>query len=273
VERAFYASQAIQAAGYNLFANEILWSDEKLSRAVDMMLDAHAEGVVLAGVVPDLGEAAVAKVQRLRDAKIPIVVMAGVRFPDIPYVTTDYRQGMAALTEHVLSLGYRTLALVSAVRSENSASPNEWGFAERLAGFREATAAAGLSPAEARVLHQPLTAGWTDSYAPGQAAIRSLTESGERPEALLCSNDEMAIGAIRACAEAGWRVPNDIAVTGFDNTTAGRYACPALTTVAQPTEAVAKRAVELLLQQMREDKKPPKRRRRRRGRGRGPAAA
>jgi LacI family transcriptional regulator len=96
-----------------------------------------------------------------------------------------------------------------------------------------------------------MTSDWRDGYAPGQAAIRSLIESGERPEALLCSNDDMAIGAIAACVAAGLRVPEDIAITGFDNTTAGRYACPPLTTVAQPTEAVAKKAVELLLKQTR----------------------
>jgi DNA-binding LacI/PurR family transcriptional regulator len=140
--------------------------------------------------------------------------------------------------------------LVLTIRPEEANQSLHWG-AERLTGFREAAAATGLSAAQARILYQPVTSDWTDSYAPGQAAIRSLIENGERPEVLLCSNDDMAIGAIAACVEAGWRVPEDIAITGFDNTTAGRYACPPLTTVAQPTEALAKKAVELLLKQMR----------------------
>lgn len=250
VERSFFASQAIQAAGYGLLVNELLWEETGERRAVDAMLDAHVEGVLLAGITnPDA--AAVVELQRLIHAKIPMIAVGTVHLPSIPLVTTDYRQGMAALTKLVLSLGYRTLTHVSPIRPEDTNLTQHWGLAERLAGFLEVTAAAGLSPTQARVLHQPLMPGWLDVYAPGHAALRSLIESGERPEVLLFSNDEMAIGAIQVCAEAGWRVPDDIAITGFDNTTAGRYACPPLTTVAQPTEAVARRAVELLLKQIR----------------------
>ncbi len=250
VERSFYASQAIQVAGYGLLVNELHWDQTGERRAVDAMLDAHVEGVLLAGLA-NMDDAVMAELQRLRDAKIPVVAVGGVRLPAIPVVTTDYRQGMAELTKHVLSLGYRNLALVSMIRPDDANLSWQWGFAERLAGFGEATAAAGLNAAQARVLHQPLTTGWTDSYAPGQAAIQQLVASGDRPAVLLCSNDDMAIGAIAACVEAGWRVPADIAITGFDNSTVGRYVVPPLTTMAQPTEAVAKQAVELLLKQMR----------------------
>jgi len=251
VERSYFVSQATQAAGYGLLVNELHWDETGERRAVDAMLDARVEGVLLAGIA-NLDEAVMAELQRLHAAKIPVVAVGGVHLPELPFVTADYRQGMASLTKHVLSLGYRTLALVSAIRPEEAHLPQHWGFAERLAGFREATAA-GLGATGARILHQPVTTGWAGGYALGQAVIQSVLANGERPEALLCSNDEMAIGALAACADAGLKVPNDIAITGFDNTTVGQFTRPALTTVAQPTEAVAQQAVELLLKRIRGD--------------------
>lgn len=249
VERSFFASQAIQAAGYGLLVNELLWNESGERRAVDTMLDAHVEGVLLLGIAnPDA--TVLAELQRLIKAKIPVVAVGGPHLPEIPVVTTDHRQGMRDLMNHLLTLGYRRLTLVSAIRPEEVRATTQENFAERLAGFREAADAAGLSEAEARVLYQASTGNWRDDYAPGQVVIRHLIER-ERPEVLLCRNDGMAIGALAACTDAGLKVPHDLAITGFDDTTAGQYARPALTTVAQPTEAVAKCAVELLLKQMR----------------------
>lgn len=253
VERSFFAAQAIHSAGYSLLVNEIHWEELGERRAVTTMLDARVEGVLLDGLGSP-SDPVLTEFRRLRDAKIPMVALGSVRQPSIPSVTTDYRQGMAELTKHLLWLGRRNLALVLTIPEEDLHLPRYWGFAERLAGFREVFAEAGLDPAHARVLHQPTSAGWLDGHAPGHAAIRSLIESGERPEVILFSNDDMAIGALAACADAGWKVPEDLAVTGFDDTTLGRYARPTLTTVAQPTKAVAQRAVRMLLEQIRGEK-------------------
>jgi LacI family transcriptional regulator len=245
VERSFFASQAIQAAGYGLLVSELLWEEAGEHRAVDTMLDAHVEGVLLLGVTN------LAELQRLSHAKIPSVAVHSVCLPGTPLVMTDYRQGMRDLTNHLLMLGYRRLTLVSPIRPEDVGVTAQRNFAERLAGFREAADAAGLSESQARILFHAPTVNWRDDYAPGQAVIPRLIESRERPEVLLCSNDGMAIGALAACVDAGLKVPDDLALTGFDDTTLGRYLRPPLTTVAQPTEAVAKKAVELLLKQMR----------------------
>lgn len=250
VERSFFASQAIQAAGYGLLVNELLWEEMGERRAVDAMLDAIVEGVLLLGLAnPD--DAVLAELRRLSKAKIPVVAVGGVCLPETPSVTTDHRQGMRDLTNHLLTLGYRRLILVSPVSPEKAAMARQTTQTERLTGFRDAADAAGLSETQARVMHQTNSVNWSDCYAPGQAVIRRLIERRELPEALLCSNDDWAMGALAACADAGLKVPDDIAITGFDNTTLGQYARPALTTVAQPTEAVARHAVELLLRQMR----------------------
>jgi LacI family transcriptional regulator len=216
------------------------------------MLDARVEGVLLSGVM--YHESAGAELQRLCDAKIPMVSLAGIRLPSVPLVVCDHRQGMADLTGHLLSLGYRKLALVSAMSATDRDEEKNWVLQERLQGFRQATARAGLGESEAKVLWQPMRSESFDSYEPGRAAVQRLIENPARPDALLCSNDDYAIGAVGLCAEAGLRVPEDLAITGFDNTTVGRYIFPPLTTVAQPTEAMAQKAVALLLKLIRGEK-------------------
>lgn len=250
VERSFFVAQAIQEADYGLLVNELHWDKHGLRRAVDTMVDERVEGVLLTSL--SWGDEAIqVELQRLRDAKIPMVALGGNVFPFCPTVISDFRQGMADMTRHLLSSGRRKLTLVCVARAEELILPNNFGFAQRVAGFREVAAAAGLSAEEAKVLHQPHLTGWSDTYSVGQAAVEQLVARGERPEALLCSNDDGAVGAIDACVAAGWRVPEDLAITGVDNNTFGRYVRPRLTTLAQPSEATAKKAVELLLKQMR----------------------
>ncbi|MFZ4780311.1 MAG: LacI family DNA-binding transcriptional regulator [Terrimicrobiaceae bacterium] len=255
VERSYFVSQAIQEAGYGLLVNEILWEEKGGHRAVEAMLDARVEGVLFLGdVSPDA--AVPAERQQLSRAKIPMVALGSTHLPGILTVAVDCRQGMRDLTRHLLTLGYRRLTLALPVSPEETGVPSPWGFAERQAGFQEAADAAGLSETQARVLHLAPSDNWRDNYAIGREVILRLIESGERPEVLLCSSDNMAIGAMAACVDAGWKVPDDIAITGFDGITLGQYSRPALTTVAQPTEAIGKKAVELLLKKMRGETLP-----------------
>ena len=255
VERSYFVSQAIQEAGYGLLVNEILWEEKGGHRAVEAMLDARVEGVLFLGdVSPDA--AVPAERQPLSRAKIPMVAMGSAPSPGILTVAVDCRQGVRDLTKHLLTLGHQRLTLALPISPEETGVPTPWNFAERQAGFQEAADAAGLSETQARVLHLAPSDNWRDNYAIGREVILRLIESGERPEVLLCSSDNMAIGAMAACVDAGWKVPDDIAITGFDGITLGQYSRPALTTVAQPTEAIGKRAVELLLKKMRGETLP-----------------
>jgi len=77
--------------------------------------------------------------------------------------------------------------------------------------------------------------------------VRELIASGRRPRAIVCGNDEMALGALTALRAAKLRVPADVAVTGFDDIAAARRARPALSTVRQPMRELGERSVRLLL--------------------------
>ncbi|HEX2418560.1 MAG TPA: substrate-binding domain-containing protein, partial [Micromonosporaceae bacterium] len=95
--------------------------------------------------------------------------------------------------------------------------------------------------------------------ADGARAMAGLLAAGQRPDAVFCFNDPLALGAIRALTERGLRVPDDVAVIGVDDIEDGRYATPSLTTVRPDKERIARLAVELLADRLAGDRDTPPR--------------
>jgi DNA-binding LacI/PurR family transcriptional regulator len=166
------------------------------------------------------------------------MVLLGERVDHGPadHVVIDNVSAAREMTLHLAGLGRRRIAAIGAQRSPEGASARL-----RLLGYREALAEAGLDYDEALVA--PAGA-W--HRADGAAAMRSLLDSGARPGAVFCFNDTLALGALRALAEAGLRVPEDVAVAGFDDIEDGRFSTPTLSTVAPDKAEIARLAVELL---------------------------
>jgi LacI family transcriptional regulator len=116
----------------------------------------------------------------------------------------------------------------------------------RLAGVRRACEEAGLPLHEQQVVYRS-----EPSYAAGHAGARVLWEQSDpRPTGLLCLNDQVAIGALRAFQELNVAVPEEMAVIGFDNLPEGAFARVPLTTLSQPVEEEASRAVERLFERL-----------------------
>lgn len=167
---------------------------------------------------------------------VPVVVLAdhyAGAGPD--FAGADNRSGCREVTTHLI----RTHAWTDlAFLAGPSDSPDS---AERFAGFCEALRQADLpapdSPAG--------TGAFTE--ASGRQAVAALLASGRRPRAIVCGNDEMAIGALIALRAGRLRVPADVAVTGFDDIAAARHVRPALTTVRQPMRELGEQSVQLLL--------------------------
>jgi LacI family transcriptional regulator len=246
VARQFAAANAIHTHGFEIFTSEVWWGEEKLRRAVDAMLGARVEGVLLVGIGPVPGED---ELRRLVRAGLPVVSAGGDPVPFAPSVSQDYGQGMVDLTRHVLALGHRRLAYLTPFHKDKI--PLWPTINARLRGFVETAASAGLAEPEATVVYGSSETRLMDLYQPGKRGMQTILTQRKRPTVVLCSNDYMAVGALAACAEAGVRVPDDIALTGFDNTILGEYLSPPLTSVAQPTEDVAVKAVEILVNMIR----------------------
>jgi LacI family transcriptional regulator len=163
----------------------------------------------------------------------PLVTLESAH-PEIPSVTVDKLEGTRQIVRHLVRLGHRRIACISYAPIEHT------HVLDRLNVYRSVLAEAGIPYDDAlfRVgAYDPET---------GYRAMKSLLES-ERFTALYAMNDVMAFGAMAAIQEAGLRVPEDIAVVGFDDIRLARYASPALTTVHEPNIEHGRRAGELLI--------------------------
>ncbi|MFI7577939.1 LacI family DNA-binding transcriptional regulator [Micromonospora sp. NPDC049497] len=179
------------------------------------------------------------------------MVLLGERVDHGPYdhVGIDNVAAAREITAHLIGLGRRRIAAIGSQRTPEGASARL-----RLAGYAAAHADAGLDVDEALVAPAPA---W--HRAEGAVAMRSLLSLPVRPDAVFCFNDTLALGALRALHEAGLRVPDDVAVAGFDDIEDGRYSVPTLSTVAPDKERIARLAVELLANRIDGDRTAPPR--------------
>jgi LacI family transcriptional regulator len=165
------------------------------------------------------------------------VVLVDEQIPgmDMPAVVSDSRKGAREVATHVLDNGHRRLAVIGG-------PPALWTAQQRLAGYREAFAGAGLDPDSV-----PVFAGdYRQSSGTTLAGKALAGPPGARRTALLCANDMMAIGAMEYCRAHGLRVPEDVSIVGFDDLPVSTLLTPRLTTVRQPAVDMGCRAVNAL---------------------------
>ncbi|MFJ5040398.1 LacI family DNA-binding transcriptional regulator [Streptomyces parvulus] len=166
----------------------------------------------------------------------PTVLLGELLEEGADHVAIDNEGAAREATRHLIGLGRRTILAVGGVDAPGL------GTAEaRTRGYRAALEEAGLP-------YDPSLVVPVDSFRmpAGARAVARLLHEGARPDALLCLNDQLALGALRALHEHGAEVPGDVAVVGFDDVEGGRFSVPTLSTVAPDKAAVAKVAVELL---------------------------
>ncbi|MEU1213171.1 LacI family DNA-binding transcriptional regulator [Streptomyces sp. NPDC005790] len=170
---------------------------------------------------------------------LPLVVLGELDpLGSIDHVALDNVAAARAAAAHLVALGRRRVAAIGLQSGLGH------GTAElRAEGFRMGLRDAGLSPvAEVEV---------TDLHrAEGARALRELLLLPGRPDAVFCFSDELALGALRVAAEQGVRVPDDVALMGFDDIEDGRFSAPSLTTIAPDREQIAERAVQCLAERV-----------------------
>ncbi|MGW3682218.1 LacI family DNA-binding transcriptional regulator [Streptomyces prasinus] len=190
-----------------------------------------------------------AKDFRDRTEPVPLVLL-GEREYDLPYdhIAIDNVAAARAAVRHLVSLGRRRVAFIGARRGRSEPAQL------RVQGWREELTAAGL-PADGSLV--AATDGW--GHADGAAAMAHILDGGERPDAVFAYNDPMAIGAMRVLHERGLRVPEDIAVVGFDDVLEGRFSAVTLTSVSPDKTAIGRLAVESVLARLHDAAPEPRR--------------
>jgi LacI family transcriptional regulator len=169
--------------------------------------------------------------------RIPVVLLAqggGEGTRAIDYLTVANETGAYQVTSHLADVhGYTGLCFIGGPRE----SPDS---ASRLEGFGRATAGLASQGRSIPVYHGDFTT------AGGRRVTEQILAGGRVPRALVCANDQTAIGAMAALQHAGLSVPGNVAVTGFDGIQLGRHLHPSLTTVVQPMAALGDTAVTML---------------------------
>jgi LacI family transcriptional regulator len=165
--------------------------------------------------------------------RTPVVLLGGGgEIGGHPRFEIDNHAGAYAMTSHLLDAGYRRIAFISGPAGNIEA-------ARRLAGYRDALAAHG------EAIEQVVQGDFGEES--GYRVTRRLITDA-RPEAIFAGNDMMAIGCLQALREAGLRVPDDIALAGFDDIPIARFVDPPLTTVGVPIAELGRQAVECCVQ-------------------------
>lgn len=219
-------------AGYNL----VLCNTDDEPRRQGMVLQVLAERRVDGLIVVSSGE----------DPALP-ELLAGLRMPTVmvdreidtlpcDLVETAHMQGALLAVQHLAALGHRRVACIGGPAGVATAD-------QRAEGWRMALAGLGLSSAG---LLQP--GDFTSEG--GYAAMHAILRQTPRPSAVFVANDLMAIGALCAAHECGVAVPDELSLVGFDDIELARFACPPLTTVAQPKQRIAAMAVDMLLERI-----------------------
>jgi DNA-binding LacI/PurR family transcriptional regulator len=167
------------------------------------------------------------------------MVLVGESVYDVPYdhIAIDNVAASVAAMRHLLDLGRRRIAFVGA-----QADVNRQPAHLRLLGYREALLTARLRYDSKLVVT-------TDYFgrADGAAGLRQLMQARRPPDAIFAYNDLIAIGILRAAIELGIRVPEDVAVVGFDDIEEGRYSNPTLTTISPDKSRIGSQAVACLI--------------------------
>jgi len=219
---------AAQRRGFDVLMSSVGFTDDNAAVRISA-LAGKADGLILHDRM--LSGARISKLA----ASVPVVTLAGRPGRGYMCVRCDNEAGMRALVRHLIhDHGYRSLAYLSG----RSDSPDNLARARVIAE-------------EARTAGVELHGGpaWQGNYsaAGGAKVIDSLLDGGHKlPRAIVCANDQTALGAMHALGRRGVKVPDEVAVTGFDDVPVARHLHPALTTIRQPMQELGAMAFDVL---------------------------
>lgn len=222
---------AANAAGYTVLFGNTDESEEKEMRYLDVILQKRVDGILL---VPAGGS--ILPVEHIRQVGTPLVVLDR-RIPGevVDVVRCDTEDGAYRLTRLLLGMGHRQVVMLTGPAQVSTAE-------DRAVGFRRAMRDAGIAAPQVNYGSFTLDSG----YAMADEALSLYP----RPTALIAGNNFIAIGALKAIHAAGFEIPDDVALAGFDDLPASMVVEPFLTVAAQPAYEMGRQAAELLIKRL-----------------------
>ena len=240
-ELAVGVDMVVQSAGYVQFLANTAESVTRQGEVIASMREHGISGLVIS---PARGTEA-ADLKPLVASGIPVVVVVrNIAGAKVSSLISDNRAGARAAVEHLASLGHRRIAFLGGF-------PDTAVFEERMVGYREGLAAAGLSQAD------DLVVGSAPSRAGGVDAVQRALLLADRPTAAVCFNDAVAFGVCDGLRSRRLEPGVDFGVVGFDDVIEAKTAVPALTTISVDPQGMGQRAAQLLMKQINAGKPEP----------------
>ena len=216
-------------AGYAVMLHNTDRKQERIIRYIYLLREKSVDGVIFSGGIINEYET----LSILKELKERVVVV-GRHAVDFPAVMVDNMGGATQAVQHLIDIGHRFIGCIGGPEGSTTAE-------DRLTGYRNALAQNGMA------FDPRLVRRGTWSPESGHRLAQELLAEDPRPTALLCANDQMAIGAIKAARELGLSIPGDLSVVGFDNVPTGSYFDPPLTTVEVPMYDIGSAAMGMLI--------------------------
>jgi DNA-binding LacI/PurR family transcriptional regulator len=217
--------------GYEVVVANTDYLPRRLVSSVHLMMGRRVAGlaVIVSEMEPSL-------IQELTESNLPVVFYdVGTPARNIWNIKVNYQKGIQKAAEYLHSLGHRRMAFVGHHTGLEPLLDRKDSFIETMKRYAGEVEFAMVAD--------------RDGPAGGQEATRSLLASGFRPTAIICVNDFMALGVLKALREQGLEIPRHVSVTGYDNISLSEYAAPALTTVDIPREKIGHLSFEALVPQ------------------------
>jgi DNA-binding LacI/PurR family transcriptional regulator len=241
-ELAHHVVGAAMDRGWTVLVDETGQTGHQALRDRERSAAAGIRGQLIDGVI--LSPLALDEADLAHYGSVPLVLL-GERLGShlVDHVAIDNRAAAAAATQHLLEIGRRRIGVIGA-------QPPPFGHTarQRLQGYRATLRAADIRYDESLIVPAEQ---WRRSD--GLSGVRRLMALPQPPDAVFCFNDLLALGALRGLSEAGVRVPDDVAVVGFDDIEEARFSVPTLTSVAPDKATIAREAVAHLARRLSAD--------------------
>jgi len=225
---------------YEILLTSTVHDPKRMESSVRRMIERRVDGVAILtfGMEDTL-------LDHLRFRKVPLVfVDVGPDAPGIVNIRIDYLKGIRQAVQHLAALRHTRIAFIAGQCHLKSALA-------RKAAFQKSMTEIGLSPS--------LIVEGNHRMDGGMRALVEFTRSGNRPTAVLCSNDMTAIGVMRAAYDHDIKIPNDLSVVGFDDIRLAEFTIPPLTTVQMSQTELATIAFQALLNEVQRESPPHER--------------
>lgn len=222
--------------GYMLLMKEIdNLEDESTDEVLDSLLARQVDGILWA--VPEIGNNRDWLTHRLASIPVPVLFLTMKPRTGVSSVATDNYQGAVMATEHLLACGHKRIGHIS--------GPLDWWEAqERKRGWQDTLQRAGIDASETRCAE----GNW--SSASGEQAFQQLLQTFPEMDAVFVANDQMALSLLREAHRYGIKVPEQLAVVGFDGIAESAFFYPSLTTVSQDPQALGEQAIQSIVEML-----------------------